>query len=638
MLLQFRKLTRGAVAAGILILLGVATVLFLPSGASFNVGPSNDLASVGRYSVTPPQLTRELALTLRGQRAQGANVTQQEAIDQGLHTRLLEAMIARYSFYSYADKLGISASDRQVGDRIREIPRVSNPITGQFDREAYSAFLQDLGYPQQEFERDIRGDMTNQLLIDAMVAGVRPPASFGALAVAYQGESRVVTIAEAPQSAAGTIAPPTPAQLETFYQENQEALRVPEYRTLTLVLARAEDFISRVNVPEDRLAHEMEARRAAQATPERRTFVRLTAPNQQQADAAAARLAAGEAPAAVAQAMGLQMTRGENQTRAEVSDARVAEAVFAMGAGAPPRVVRGQLSPFVVVRVESITAAAAANPEELRATVRNQIAADEAANLLQTALDAFEEARAGGVSPAEAARANGLPTVTIPAVDQAGRDQRGAPVTALEGFDEALRTGFETNEGESSDFIPVEHGDVLVSVDRVIPASVRPLDDVRDELATAWIGRERVQRLRALGREVSEAVAGGQSFEAAARAHRMNIVVRAREVDRQGVRQIPARGLAAQIFNARQGDVVSDMRVDGNALLVANVERINRVNPSERPELVEAARAQAVQSLQGSLANAIQTEVVERMNPRRNQRLLDRTFRRSTDQEDEAGS
>jgi peptidyl-prolyl cis-trans isomerase D len=637
MLLQFRKLTRGAIAAGILGLVGLATVLFLPSGASFNVGPSNDLASVGRYSITPPQLSREMELTLRGQRAQGANVTTQEAIDAGLHTRLLEAMIARLSFYSYADKLGVSASDRQVGDRIREIPRVSNPITGQFDREAYASFLRELGYPQQEFERDIRGDLTNQMLIDAMVAGARPPSSFGALELVYRAETRLISIAEAGAGAAGAIPQPTEAQLQDFYQDNQEALRVPEYRTVTLVVARPEDFVARVQVPDARLTQEVEARRASVAAPEKRTFVRITATSQQQADAAAARVNAGEAPAAVAQALGLQMARGENQTRAEVTDPRVAEAVFALGAGAPARVVRGQLAPFVVVRVESITAAAAPNMEELRTQVRQQIAIEEAANLLHAAIDAYEEARAGGATPAEAARANGLPFITIPAVDEQGRDQQGQEVIALQGFAEALRSAFEMNEGEASDFIPADNGDVMISVDTVIPASVRAFADVREQLLQGWIARERAQRLQALGREVTQAVAGGQSFEAAARAHGMTIVLRAREVDREGIRQIPARGLGAQIFNARQGEAVADMRVDGGAVLVAVVERINRPNPAEQPQLVEAARVQSQQVVQTAIVQAIQAQVVDRMHPNRNTRLLERTFRPSST-EDETGS
>ncbi len=638
MLLQFRKLTRGAVAAGILVLIGLAMVLFLPSGASFNLGASNELASVGRYSVTTPQLNRELMLTLRGERARGANLTQQEAIDAGMHAQLLERMVARFSLYAYGDRVGVSVSDRQVGDRIREIPNVGNPITGQFDREAYTNFLRELGYSQQEFERDIRGDITNQLLIDAFVTGLRPPASYGALALAFEQETRVISVAEAPASAVGAIPPPTEPELLDFYEQNRGSLQVPEYRAITLVPARPEDMLGQVEIADDRVDEEVEARRASIIEPERRTYVRIAAPDEEQANAAAARIAEGEAPSNVAQALGLQMTRGEEQSRADVPDEAVAEAVFSMGAGAEPRVVRGRLSPFVVVRVESITAERAPDLTQLRTQVRQQIAIEEAADRLHAALDAFEDAHAGGAAPAEAARVNGLPSITIPAVDAQGRDRQGAPVAELEGYAEALRTAFEMNEGEASDFIPADDGDVLVAVDGVVPASVRPFEEVREELAEAWIARERAQRLQALGQEVVAAIAGGQDFAAAAREHGMSIVVSAREVDRAGMRAIPARALSAQVFNAREGEAVADMRADGAATLVAVVERINRVDIAAQPQVVEAARAQSQSSLQNALMQAIQAQVMERMRPNRNARVLDRAFPPSSSAEGAADS
>jgi len=625
MLTQMRGFARSWLAYLLLFVLVIAFAIWGVNDVFSGVSAQH-VAKVGSYNITPAQLGRELELTLRSQRAQGANVTQQEAIDAGMHTRLLEGMIGRYALYDFADKLGVSASDRQVADRIRSIPNVLNQVSGQFDETAYAQFLQELRYSRDEFERDVRGDMTNQMLIEALLSGVRPPSSFGALALAYESETRVISIAEAPAGAVGQIAPPTDEQLQVFYEENAEALAVPEYRSLTLALARPTDFAARVDVPESRLDEELEARRASLAGPERRTYVRVTAQNETQANDIVRRISAGESAAAVAQSLSLQLTRGEEQTREEVPDARVAEAVFSMGAGAAPRVVRGQLAPFVVVRVESITVPQAPDLAALRAQIRNQIAMEEASALLNDAIGAFEDARAGGASVADAARQHGLPVVTITAVDAQGRDQAGQAVAELVGLEDVLRTAFETPEGEASDFIPAGEADAMVSVDRVIPESVRPLEQVAGELRAAWVGRERARRLRELGDQVSAAVAGGQSFAAAARASRMNVVITSQPIDRRSVQQIPARALGPQIFQARQGEVVSDLRVDGQALLVAVVEQINRVDPAEQPQLVEASRAQTVEALTQSFASALQDEVRSRANPRLNQRVIDRTF------------
>jgi peptidyl-prolyl cis-trans isomerase D len=642
MLLQFRNVTRGWIATIIVGLVGLATVLFLIPNSGLQFDANSWVAQVGDRKITPPQLTRELDLTLQARRADGANIAQQEAIDAGMHRQVLENMIARFAMYWFGDHINVSASDTQVADYIRNIPATRNAVTGSFDEAAYDAFLQQLRYDREEFERDVRNDITTEMIMEAMVGGVRAPSSYGALLYTFTAEQRVVSIAEAPASAAGPIPPPTEAQLQAFWEDNQQNLRVPEFRALTLVYARISDFIERVEVPESRLREEFDARVDGLTQPERRSYVRIAAANETQANDAAARLNRGESANSVATALGLQVTRGENQARGEVPDRAVAEAVFGGQVRGPAVVARGSLSPFVVVRVESSTPAVTPSFAEYRQQIHDAIAADEAADLLNAAIGGFEDARAGGASLVEAARQHGLPSVTIPPVTENGLNQQAQPVEALEGHDEVLSVAFQTPEGEASDFIPVgEDGDVIVSVDRVIEATVRPLEEVRRELTQAWIGRERARRLTELGEQIATAVRDGQTLAAAARANNGRVVVSSRAVDRGNASTIPAQGLAGQIFSARQGDAVSGLRADGGAVLVAVVEQINLPDLAQRPQAIEGARVyaerpcapQALQQgappfcgLMSSVAEALQSEIVERANPRRNDQLLERVY------------
>jgi len=626
MILQFRKFSKSIFAAIILGLVGLAMVLWLPSG-QFSTIAATDLVKVGDYAVTPQQLTRDLQRDLRARREQqGQVITQQEAIDGGLHNQILEGLSTRLSLYAYADKIGVSASNRQVGDAIREFPQVLNPVTRQFDPLAYQSFLRQIEYTQPEFENMMRGDMTNQMVMEALIAGIRSPSSYGALMLSYQTETRVVSLAELPASAVGAIAPPTDAQIQAFYAENAANLRVPEFRVLTFAIARTEDFVPRVTIAADELEHEVEARRAAVSTPERRSYVRLTAQNEAQANDIAQRLARGESAADIATALGVQTQRGENQTRNEVLDEAVAAAVFDLAAGAPARVVRGRLSPFVVVRVDSITAAPPVDTAALREQIRAAMAMEHAAELLNKAIGEFEEARSGGASLADAARAHGLSVLTVPPVSAQGVDQQGRPIEALQTLTEPMRAAFELSESDVSDFLPFDGGDVMVSVDRIIPETVRPLEDVRDALALGWTNRERGRRLQEAGAAFTQAIRDGATFQDAARANRMTIVARAQRLDRQQASQIPARALAAQIFQAGVGQTAIDLRADGGALLVAVVESIDRTNPAEAPQLVEQVRASDTRVLTNTFVESVTDAIVERMRPRRNQRLIDRTF------------
>jgi len=640
MLLQFRKLTRGAIAAIILTLVGGAMVLFLIPSGGLDFSPSNSVATVEGREITTLELTRELELTLRARRNNGENISQQEAVEQGLHERLLDSMIGRNALFAFADKVGVSASDTQVAEYIRGIPGVLNPVTGSFDQAAYAQFLQQMRYSAPDFEEDVRGELTMQLLMGSLVSGVRAPSSFGELAFVYETETRVISMADAPASAVGAIPPPTNAQIQTIYEENEERLRVPEFRALTLVYARPDDFIARVNVPETRLREEFAARQAALTEPERRTYVRLAAQNQQQATDAAARLNRGESPEAVASALQLQLTRGANQARNEVPDARVAAAVFSQQRG-QAQAVQGQLTPWAVVRVEAITAAVTPTFESQRAEIHDAIAADEAADLLNAAIGAFEDARAAGASVTDAARRANMPIITIPAVDETGRGQDGQFIESLVGHEDVIETAFQTPESEASDFIPLEGADVLVAVDRVIPASIRPLTEVRDQLVQFYTAQELGRRMRERMAQVATAVRGGQTFAAAARANGFSVRVASQTVTRQETAQLPARTLGTQIFAAAAGDVVSDIRADQPGMFVAQVETINRVDPATQPQFVEMARARLQvdnpytqaegDGLESSFAEALQSEVLARSDVQRNERLLERTFAPTAD-------
>jgi len=628
-----RSFTRSWIAYLLLFILTVAFAIWGIKDVFRNVGAAN-LVEIGRHSISPPQLSRELDLTLEGQRDQNPQQptpTREEAIAQGLHLRILESMIARIALLSYGERLGVGASDVQVAERIRGIPAVVNPMTGSFDQTAYNAFLQHLHYGRAEFEEDMRGDIIRQSLADALTSGVRAPASYGELLYTYGAETRVVSVAMAMANTVGAIPAPTQAQLQTFWEDNQDALRVPEYRHVTLIYARASDFVPRANVTEQQIRDEFEQRRASLSQPERRTDVRIAAANQTQANQAAERINHGETPQAVATALHLQITNGTDEARTDVPDSRVAEAIFGMPAHAPARVVQGQLTPWAVVRVDSITPAVEPNYAAARDQIRQALAADQASDLLNNAVSAFEDARSAGTPAAQAAQAQGFAVVSVPAVDAQGRDPQHQPVAALAGQQELLRTAFQTPQGEASDFIPVTDADVVVATEGITPSRVRSIDEARGELTAAWTQREQVRRLREKGEQLIAAVHGGQSFAAATSAAHFQLVLRSQSMTRRDATQIPARGLPSQIFAANQGDVLSDIRADSGAVLVAVVERVNRPDLAAAPQQVEAARAQMEQSLQSSFAEAMTGQIVADAHPRRNEQLLTSAFQSTTD-------
>lgn len=626
MLLQMRTFTRSIFAYLLLFILVIAFAIWGINDVFRGVDGQN-LAEVNGVAIPPNRLGRELELTLQAQQQQGRTVTQAQAIQAGLHRRILESLIARTALGVYADRIHIGTSNAQVGQRIREIPRTQNPVTGTFDRNEYQRFLREMRYSETDFEADVRGDLTSGMLLQSLTAGLRAPSSFAAMELVFNSETRTMSVAELPISAAGTVAPPTDAQAQAFYEENQQMFQVPEFRTFSIIYARPSDFAARVTVPEARIRAEYEQRRAQLTQPERRTFVRLAAQTEAQANQAAQRLARGEASDAVAAALGLQVTRGADQSREQVSDPRVAELVFSTPVNAPPRVGRGQLAPWVVVKVESITPAVTPTFESQRDEIRTSIANDEAGELMNTAVSTFDDARAAGTPLPEAARQAGLTVDTFTNVSAEGQSRDGQVVAVLRAEPEILRTAFETNEGDASDFIPIGDTDMIISVQQVTPASVRPLADIRQQVTQLYIVRETVRRLQERATAIQTAVEGGTPFAQAVAANRGNIVARSQSIDRASAAQGLPRRFGGLVFSVPEGGVVSDMRPDGRAVLVAHVERVTRADPAQQREAVEAVRTSSSQeSLQSSMVDALQAQIVGSARVRRNGELLDRLY------------
>lgn len=635
MLEQMRSLTRNWISRILLgvIALAMAITLFqgdFVRGITGMFSPPG-VAQVGPRTITERDLQRELDTLLRQVQARGGqSLSRADAIHAGLHLRALESLIQRRAAQEYARRLGIHVSDAQLAEQIRQFPQVRNELTGRFDPQAFESFVREIGYQPREFEEELRDSMAADELLRAMTSGVRAPSSYGKLILAFRSERRVVSVAEIDAGHVGQIPAPTTAQLQDFYNDNRQAFAVPEFRTATIVFARTSEFADRVQITDERLRQEYEQRRASLTQPEKRSFVQISAPNEAKARDAAARLSRGEDPTAVAHALGLQTVRMADKTAAEVGDPGVRQAIFAMTPGAPAQAVQGQLTPWVAVRLESVTAAVTPDFATQREQIRHDIATQEGGQAMEAALDAFETARDSGTSIADAARAQGLSVVTVPAVTAEGRGENGQPVAELLDTPDLVHTIFQTQEGETTEFMPVGDGAyALLQVDRVIAATTRPFEQVRQILAPQWIARERARRLQEAASQVNAAVGRGQTFEAAVRAAGGRLLARSQTVARPSEDDQHAQTdqqFLQLVFSAQRGQVANAVRRDAGAVLLVNVEEIQRADPGANAQMVDSFSRRMDGELAETLGLTIQAAAVTDAHVRRNEDRITQLF------------
>ena len=164
----------------------------------------------------------------------------------------------------------------------------------------------------------------------------------------------------------------------------------------------------------------------------------------------------------------------------------MADAGFALAAGAVSDVVKGQFGP-ALIRVTEITPANLKPYDEVAAQLKQEIAVDRAASDALNIHDKIEDARVSGKSLGESAKAVGLEERAIAAVDANGLDKNGAAVEGLDEKAALLRAVFASDIGvDDPPLATKDRGFVWFEVTKVEPSGDRSLDEVKDQVVKQW--------------------------------------------------------------------------------------------------------------------------------------------------------
>lgn len=158
------KRTRNIVIFGFAILLAVSLIFFYaPSRSASSIDPSRDtetVAKVGSNSISVADLARG-----RQRYAQfGAQIMAQFG-----NRAILEDLISRYVMLEEAERLGLSASDAEVADKIRAGYKDSS---GKVDMEKFNEEIMQRYGDHQKFETEVRADISRQKLEAFLKASV----------------------------------------------------------------------------------------------------------------------------------------------------------------------------------------------------------------------------------------------------------------------------------------------------------------------------------------------------------------------------------------------------------------------------------------------------------------------------------
>ncbi|GAA0628676.1 peptidylprolyl isomerase [Brevundimonas kwangchunensis] len=604
MLTAFRKFAKSKWAIGLLGLLAVG--LLVTGGTQMDVlgslGPKH-VISAGDRSVNGPEFRADMERIREGAQQQaGRSLSFEELIGDGGLVQYLRQRSEQLGFMDWAWKAGIRPGKELVLRQIRQAPGFFDQVTGRFSQTQYETTLAQNNATPELFERQLRDDIITRHYGSALGAGLRLPNVYGAVFANQALETRNARWFSVTQAMAGTAPAPTDAQLTTFMQQNAAQLRLPEFRSASVVLFDA-PADAQAAITEARIEERFNFRRDALSQPERRTFVTLTASTKAAADRIADALRAGQTAQAVGSANNIQPATYDSTPRSAVSDAAIGNAVFAMQPNTVSEPIQAQVG-FVVAQLSAVVPGRPATLADVRDQVIQELRSEDVRAAVYRRVEAYEKARAEGKDLNAAVTQAGGRIINVPAVTQDGRTQQGGQVNLPP---QLLQSMWALTRGAESEVVDAGQGQYfVVRLDNVIAPALPSLSDpaIRTALARNWVARENVRLLTTRTDALAARLRRGDDIAAVAASVGATVQTAA-NLTRQD--QSHGQGVTAGVFTSGRNEVFSQQNTE-NSFVLGRTDSINAPSATLAAPVAEQFRERMTPDTIGALGqSAIQT-------------------------------
>ncbi|MBI5262013.1 MAG: SurA N-terminal domain-containing protein [Bradyrhizobium sp.] len=499
----------------------------------------------------------------------GRPLTMDQARAFGLDRQVLQQTIAEAALDEETRRLGLGQSDEDIRRAILNDPNFKG-LGGTFDAQRFQAVIRQFGYTEQRYVAEQRRVLLRRQLVSSLSAGLEPPKSMIEVFTRFQNEQRSIEYMKLGPAQAGTIDPPSPETLATYFEDHKAQFRAPEYRKIAFAVITPEELGKWAEVSDEDAKKLFEQTKDKLGTPEKRQVQQMVFPNVEEAQAARNRVTSGSSFDDLVKERGLKSADVDLGLvpKSAILDPAVADAAFSLASGEVSQPVQGRFG-VALVRVDKIEPGAEANYTNLAPELKKQIATERARNQVATLRDKMEDERGGGASVVEAAQKLGLTPVTIDAVDRSGRLPNGQTASNIPPGLDVVSQAFSSDVGVDNDSISFRGGYVWYEVLGITPSRERNIDEVRDQVETRWRDDQIASRLRAKATEIVQKIEQGGKLPDEAGGIGVKVEA-ATGFKRDGAPAgVPSSTVAAAFRTAKDG--VGQSSADGNEWIIFRV-------------------------------------------------------------------
>ncbi|MBM3632416.1 MAG: hypothetical protein FJX03_01740 [Alphaproteobacteria bacterium] len=450
------------------------------------------VATVDGHNITQEEFTARFQNMLtKAQELSKGQLNSEQIKEMGMPQKILDSLIDHSLIIADLKKRYLVSTDAIVRRHIQTIPTFLNE-QGAFDKRAFDYLLHTNHITESQFVADVRQQLQQQQVFGALFSGLKLPKTY--VELLFQGffEQRVFAVVTVPYSKMVVKDSPKEADLEKFYQQNQEQFKLPEMRKIMLLEIDPKLLKDRVIMTQDKLQEEYERRKAEFEIAEKREVKQVNFKDEESAKKAVESMKKGRPVPAVARDFSAEFKDLGMVTKQQLPDL-VADKLFESELGQ----VTGPIStPFgwQVYVISKIEPSFTKSFGEMRAQLESELKIQLANDQIYELKNKIEDALAGGSTVAEIAKEHGFKIQTIEAISKFGKDMNEKYVVPEIGRTEILEQVFSLPEKTDSTMIDTKEGtSYLVHVDSIKPAHIPPFSDIKDKVSKAWLEKKRLE-------------------------------------------------------------------------------------------------------------------------------------------------
>jgi peptidyl-prolyl cis-trans isomerase D len=596
-----------------------------PAGAGLNQA----VATVEGNEVTVAEFRQAYARQMQAYRsAYGANMDERMLRQLGIDQRIVQQLIQEEISVAEAKRLGITASDEEVKQRILAIPAFQeNGTFIGFDRYRQMLQMQNPPIRESEFEEQVRRSITLEKLQAALTNWITVSDSDAETTFKDRNEKVKLAVVSFPVDKFREAVQATDQEIAARFEGHKDDYRIQEKRKVKYALLDVQSIRSRMNVSEQDVQRYYEDNAQQFSTPEQvrashillKTEGKSEADVKKQADDIAAKAKAGADFAALAKQHSEDDTNnskggdldffGRGQMVPEFD-----KVAFSLQPGQISDAFKTSFG-YHIVKLTDKRAATSRPLAEVRPQIEDQVKWQRAQDEAQRTADdlASQIKKPGDLDTV--AKARGL------TVADSGFFAREEPIAGLGLAPAAAEQAFTLKDGEVSPAIRTPQGFAFITVTGKQDAYVPKLDEVKARVRDDVMKKKAADAAQQKAAEIASQLKSG-NFEGAAKAAGLEVkttelIARGSPIGEIGV----SPAVDAVAFTMAAGSVSDPIKTDNGAVVIKVLEK-----KDPTPQEIAAGKQQMKDELmnerRGRFFSAYMAKARERMEVRINNQLL----------------